>query len=551
MRAPVLLVLAASSAAAQWPNVPPSSIPVGSEGQCLRMTTTGGVGVYSWDTCTGGSGAPAEATYLTQTCHAGLSAEQCLGALGTGLVINTTTTGVQGIYEGSYCGANTWASSTNASGALSCTQPAFTNISGTVAAAQLPNPGATTKGGIEAETCTGTDKVSAINTDGTVTCSTDQTSAGGGYATIREETSALTQRTQVSFVGGAITCADDGVTPETDCTVVASGTGDCGAGNFVRTLNNGAAPTCAADDDVPEVGDFGSLAGGTGITNSAGTLSTTSSEADFLASGALTCGASTQGKMQVHTTPLQYCDNTATPVLRYAAYGNATGQASDAVEVTCTGCVTDTELASSYSGVGACGANTWVSTLNDNAAPTCTQPAFSNLSGSATDAQVPNTITIDLASAATALAADPADCAANTFAQSIATSGALTCAGIATADLPTAHKTEQFTYVFFDPATDLPDTLDVTSVWANRSRAITLTEVWCEIDAGSATVTLNRDDGTPAAICSSLVCSTSGATCVPAAAEDNVAVGDEIDHVTVSVGAGLKRLTIAVKYTVD
>jgi hypothetical protein len=58
------------------------------------------------------------------------------------------------------------------------------------------------------------------------------------------------------------------------------------------------------------------------------------------------------------------------------------------------GQVTDGMLANNYSGVGACGVNTWASTLNDNAAPTCTQPAFSNLSGSATDAQIPDTITL-------------------------------------------------------------------------------------------------------------------------------------------------------------
>jgi hypothetical protein len=47
----------------------------------------------------------------------------------------------------------------------------------------------------------------------------------------------------------------------------------------------------------------------------------------------------------------------------------------------------DSSLAAS--GVGACGANTWASTLNGDAAPTCTQPGFSNLSGAATLAQLP------------------------------------------------------------------------------------------------------------------------------------------------------------------
>jgi hypothetical protein len=41
------------------------------------------------------------------------------------------------------------------------------------------------------------------------------------------------------------------------------------------------------------------------------------------------------------------------------------------------------------SGTGACGANTWASTLNADAAPSCTQPGFSNLSGAATLAQLP------------------------------------------------------------------------------------------------------------------------------------------------------------------
>jgi hypothetical protein len=44
-----------------------------------------------------GTGAPADATYITQTSNGGLSAEQALDALGTGLVKNTTGTGVLSI----------------------------------------------------------------------------------------------------------------------------------------------------------------------------------------------------------------------------------------------------------------------------------------------------------------------------------------------------------------------------------------------------------------------------------------------------------------------
>lgn len=71
---------------------------------------------------------------------------------------------------------------------------------------------------------------------------------------------------------------------------------------------------------------------GAGIGFSGSTISTASDEADFMKSGALTCGASTQGKAQVHTTPLQYCDNAATPTLQYAAYGNSSGAATSVAD---------------------------------------------------------------------------------------------------------------------------------------------------------------------------------------------------------------------------
>ena len=89
------------------------------------------------------------------------------------------------------------------------------------------------------------------------------------------------------------------------------------------------------------------ITGGAGITSSGGgaenatvTLTTDSTEQGFIAAGALTCGASTNGKMQVHTTPLQYCDNAATPTLQYSAYGTSAGAA--VTNANLTGHVTST-----------------------------------------------------------------------------------------------------------------------------------------------------------------------------------------------------------------
>jgi hypothetical protein len=59
------------------------------------------------------------------------------------------------------------------------------------------------------------------------------------------------------------------------------------------------------------------------------------------------------------------------------------------IQLGLSGTLNDAGLSSSYSGVGACAANSWASTLSRNAAPTCTQPAFSNISGTVAASQLP------------------------------------------------------------------------------------------------------------------------------------------------------------------
>jgi len=81
-----------------------------------------------------------------------------------------------------------------------------------------------------------------------------------------------------------------------------------------------------------------------------------------------------------------------------------------------SGTITNAQLASSYSGIGACAANQWAWTLNANGAPTCSQPGFSNLSGTATDGQ--------LASAYSGVGS----CSAGTHVTALSRNGAPTCA---------------------------------------------------------------------------------------------------------------------------
>jgi len=51
------------------------------------------------------------------------------------------------------------------------------------------------------------------------------TGGGGGYATIQEDGTSLTQRTTLNFIGTSITCADNAGLTKTDCTLSAAGGG--------------------------------------------------------------------------------------------------------------------------------------------------------------------------------------------------------------------------------------------------------------------------------------------------------------------------------------
>lgn len=93
--------------------------PGGSVGDCVLNTASG---VGEWGACPGaGSGAPETAGYWVDTANATLSAERNLGALTTGLVLNTVTAGVgvPSAYAGTSC-TNQVLRLLNASGAGTC-----------------------------------------------------------------------------------------------------------------------------------------------------------------------------------------------------------------------------------------------------------------------------------------------------------------------------------------------------------------------------------------------------------------------------------------------
>jgi hypothetical protein len=107
-----------------------------------------------------------------------------------------------------------------------------------------------------------------------------------------------------------------------------------------------------------------------------------------------------------------------------------------------------------------------------------------------------------------------------------------------------------------DDGETLVDTNDQATIYWNRTGATeVITEVACESDAGTPTINIARDDGTPANVLSTaLTCSTSGATSCASgcdvdtieATEDDVAAGNKLDLVLVAASTA-KRITVVVK----
>lgn len=159
----------------------------------------------------GGGGAPTSATYITQTPDATLSAEQALSALATGIVVNTTATGVLTIYTGATC-TNQFVRALSASGAATCASVSLTSdVTGTLAQGN----GGTGAGALN---CAAGER---LTSNGTVySCSAVVTQA---YTTVEDEATPLTQRSTVNFTGAGVSCSDSG--GKTVCTISGGGGG--------------------------------------------------------------------------------------------------------------------------------------------------------------------------------------------------------------------------------------------------------------------------------------------------------------------------------------
>jgi hypothetical protein len=99
----------------------------------------------------------------------------------------------------------------------------------------------------------------------------------------------------------------------------------------------------------------------------------------------------------------------------------------------------------------------------------------------------------------------------------------------------------------------LTDADDQPTFFINVVGAMTVNSVTCFSDAGTPTINIQRDDGTPANLLSAnLACSTSGVTTTTfTGGEDALGVNDKLDFVLVTAGGVAKRVLVAIKATVN
>jgi hypothetical protein len=131
------------------------------------------------------------------------------------------------------------------------------------------------------------------------------------------------------------------------------------------------------------------------------------------------------------------------------------------------------------------------------------------------------------------------------------TSAMIAADTITASDVAASLKIRSITYIAgCDNCSTLTDADDQNTFFRNNIAAMTLTEVWCESDAGSPTISIWKDDGSPATILSGdITCTTSGAT--GTITDSALAAGDKLDFVLVTAGGTAKHITLSIKATIN
>jgi hypothetical protein len=321
---------------------------------------------------------------------------------------------------------------------------------------------------------------------------------GGGYDTVEDETTPLTQRSTLGFAGASVNCADSG--GETVCTFSDNDSGHVISDEGIAVVPSrgvldfvGPNVSCADSGGVATVCTFTDADTDTGhLLFDEGMALITRTKLDFTGAG-VTCtddnvalatvcdipgggGSSHELLSATHTDTLAtgathgdliYADGstwkalptavagrflktvtaapTTLPSWEIPAFSDLSGTVADAqIAAGAVDGGNGGEIADGSITADDLGADS-VSSSELNAtgveAELEAELDLSDLQGAVTDAQVPNNITVTLAATATALAANPADCATSThFAVGVDASGVATCEAIQAGDVPTLNQ---------------------------------------------------------------------------------------------------------------
>lgn len=160
-------------------------------------------------------------TAVTTLASLALSATQITtGTLPAARLPNPTASTLGGV-ESAAAVAHQWINSISTAGVPALSQPAFTDISGTVAASQLPAPTATTLGGIESFAAVSHQWINAISTSGVPSSTQPAFTDISGTATAAQLPLATTgafgavkpDGTTITISGGVITSTGGGGSP--------------------------------------------------------------------------------------------------------------------------------------------------------------------------------------------------------------------------------------------------------------------------------------------------------------------------------------------------
>ncbi len=272
----------------------------------------------------------------------------------------------------------------------------------------------------------------------------------------------------------------------TAASALAANPSDCSANQFANAISANGNLTCVSltDADVSDTLTASNLVG-SGSTTNAVDLATAevagNLRASNLQSSAMDLGAANVDIVLSNSNGAFVTNLTLDGTVTAASFvGNLNGNVVGNITGNVTGNAdTATALAANPSD---CSTNQFATTIAANGNLSC---------AAITDADVPNNITVDLATTASALASNPSDCSANQFATTISANGNLTCASITDADV-----SDTLTASLFVGSGSTTNAIDLaTTEVSGYLRATNLQVVAADLGAADVNINLGNTNG--------------------------------------------------------